>query len=180
MQTLPDTITFDGTDLAIIDRDGQAWLTAPEIARALEYARTQPVTALFTRNRSEFTDDMQGVLTVSTPGGNQRVQAFSPRGTHLLAMFARTERAAAFRRWVLDVLDNLGEEPAPAPEPPMCMRVLHTYEQGRLVSRTVLSDDACIVSTGVVSALKRDFKEMNARINVLLGTESATRLDTPL
>jgi len=34
---------------------------------------------------------------------------YSPRGCHLIAMLARTERAKAFRRWVLDVLDHLVE-----------------------------------------------------------------------
>lgn len=37
----------------------------------------------------------------------ERVRIFSLRGCHLLAMFARTPVAKAFRRWVLDVLDAL-------------------------------------------------------------------------
>ena len=41
----------------------------------------------------------------------QNARIFSPRGRHLLAMYARTANAAAFRRWVLDVLE--GYAPAP-------------------------------------------------------------------
>ncbi|MNQ82204.1 hypothetical protein D3C85_972510 [compost metagenome] len=48
-------------------------------------------------------------LTVS---GNlqKEVRIFSLRGAHLLAMFARTEVAKEFRRWVLDVLDGLSAQ----------------------------------------------------------------------
>lgn len=43
---------------------------------------------------------------VATPGQTREVRLFSARGAHLLAMFARTERAKQFRRWVLDVLED--------------------------------------------------------------------------
>lgn len=35
------------------------------------------------------------------------MRIFSLRGAHLVAMFARTPKAKAFRRWVLDVLDAI-------------------------------------------------------------------------
>ena len=38
--------------------------------------------------------------------GEKEVRIFSLRGAHLLAMFARTKVAKAFRKWVLDVLDR--------------------------------------------------------------------------
>ncbi len=34
------------------------------------------------------------------------VRVFSLRGAHLIAMFARTEIAKEFRKWVLDILDK--------------------------------------------------------------------------
>ena len=43
---------------------------------------------------------------------------FSPRGCYLIAMLARTERAKAFRRWILDVLDHLAE-----PKTPLCVNL---------------------------------------------------------
>ncbi|HHW4669566.1 MAG TPA: BRO-N domain-containing protein, partial [Xylella fastidiosa subsp. multiplex] len=50
------------------------------------------------------------VVNLTTKGfgsGNsdKPVRLFSPRGCHMVAMFARTSVAAAFRRWVLDVLE---------------------------------------------------------------------------
>lgn len=39
-----------------------------------------------------------------------RCRIFSLRGCHLLAMFARTPVAKAFRRWVLDVIEQYGDQ----------------------------------------------------------------------
>lgn len=118
--TLPKTLDFDGTSVEITDHDGAPWLTLSQIVTALGYDTPAAVTNLYTRNRAEFTPDMTALLRQ----GRTRVRIFSPRGAHLIGMFARTPRAKAFRRWVLDVLDrpNVGRHalpdlPAPAPEP---------------------------------------------------------------
>lgn len=58
---------------------------------------------------------MTAVVKLPTAGGEQDVRIFSLRGAHLLGMFARTERAVEFRRWVLDILDR---EIAPVLPPP--------------------------------------------------------------
>lgn len=44
------------------------------------------------------------------------VRIFSPRGCHLIAMFARTPRAAALRRSVLDVLEGIATAAPRAPK----------------------------------------------------------------
>jgi prophage antirepressor-like protein len=40
------------------------------------------------------------------------VRIFSLRGAYLLGMLARTPKAEAFRRWVLDVLEGITRAPA--------------------------------------------------------------------
>ena len=52
---------------------------------------------------------MTAVVTLPTEGGPQETRIFSLRGCHLLAMFARTPVAKAFRRWVLDVIEQYGD-----------------------------------------------------------------------
>lgn len=42
-------------------------------------------------------------------GAEGRARIFSLRGCHLLAMFARTPVAKAFRKWVLDVIEQYGD-----------------------------------------------------------------------
>lgn len=105
---LPATLTFQDTELSIIDRDGVPWLVGADIARALGYSSAEEVGKLYRRHKDEFTDAMS--LTVKLTGRghiaptNHRI--YSPRGAQLIAMLAKTDRAKAFRRWVLDVLET--------------------------------------------------------------------------
>lgn len=105
----PATIKFQDIELSIIDRDGVPWLTGPDIARALGYARSDKITRLYHRHKDEFTDAMTQTPEMGFSGNLRRkVRIFSPRGAQLIAMLAKTDRAKAFRRWVLDVLEGQG------------------------------------------------------------------------
>lgn len=108
--TLPAAVEFGDQSLTIIDRDGTPWLSAADLARALGYKRADVIGHLYRKHADEFTAGMSGTIEMMVPNQNRPtipVRVFSPRGCHLIAMFARTERAAAFRRWVLDVLEGL-------------------------------------------------------------------------
>lgn len=107
-----DIMKFDDVELAVIDRNGQPWFTAGDVAAALGYSGAGKVMQLYARNADEFTDSMAGVLKLRTPcgpdgrgGGLQDVRVFSLRGAHLVAMLARTPRARAFRAWALDLIE---------------------------------------------------------------------------
>lgn len=105
------TLVFQNTTFDIIDRNGAAWLKASEIAAALGYADESSVSRIFSRKSDEFTSAMSLTVNLTVKGfGNgesqKEVRIFSMRGCHLLAMFAKTEIAKEFRRWVLDVLDK--------------------------------------------------------------------------
>ncbi len=114
-RNLPTTIQFQDTDLSIIDRDGVPWLIGAEVARALGYSSAEEIGKLYRRHKDEFTDAMS--LTVKLTGRghvaptNHRI--YSPRGAQLIAMLAKTDRAKAFRRWVLDVLEAQAAPAAP-------------------------------------------------------------------
>ncbi|HHW4669513.1 MAG TPA: BRO-N domain-containing protein, partial [Xylella fastidiosa subsp. multiplex] len=112
MTQLPAAVYFSGKSLSIIDRDGIPYLTAADLARALGYKDTSAVLRIYSRHTDEFTSEMSLTVNLTVKGfgcGNSEkpVRIFSPRGCHLVAMFARTSVAAAFRRWVLDVLEVL-------------------------------------------------------------------------
>ena len=106
-------LSFQETQFSVVDRNGQVWLKAPELAQALGYANSDAVGKLYSRNSDEFTESMTQVidipvtpsLTVSKNLQNKS-RIFSLRGAHLIAMFARTAVAKEFRRWVLDILDR--------------------------------------------------------------------------
>lgn len=108
-------LRFHSTSLHVVRRDGEVWLRCPQIGDALGYLKRGGIAidAIYKRHAAEFTDRMTQLLTLPTAGGPQEVRVFSLRGAHPLAMFARTERAVEFRRWVLDVLEQQNQ-PAPA------------------------------------------------------------------
>lgn len=108
-------LTFQNTQFDVIDRTGQPWLRLPQIGAALEYANPYKVQQLYDRNSDEFTEAMTAVVELDTNGGKQQVRIFSLRGCHLLGMLARTKVAKEFRKWVLDVLDRIAQEPKPVP-----------------------------------------------------------------
>lgn len=99
-------LTYDRTRLDGVRMDGQVWLRGDQIAPPLGYRDERNVRLLFERNEREFTPDESRVIAMPTAGGPQQVRVFSLQGVRLLAMLARTEPAARFRRWVLDLLSG--------------------------------------------------------------------------
>tara|TARA_A100001391_G_scaffold180810_1_gene146432 strand:- start:670 stop:1452 length:783 start_codon:yes stop_codon:yes gene_type:complete len=104
--TLPATLKFQDTDLSIIDRDGVPWLASTDLAVALGCSKPGQIANLYNRNKSEFLPGMSDIIVLMKSGNlTSRVRVFNARGCYLIAMLAKTDRAKAFRRWVLDVLE---------------------------------------------------------------------------
>lgn len=102
-----NVLVFESTEFDVVDIHQIPWLRGSQVASAL--GSTNParyISELYDRNADEFTDDMTQVIDLPTAGGIQPVRIFSPRGCYLLGMLARTEKAKAFRSWVLDVLEG--------------------------------------------------------------------------
>jgi len=103
-------LTFNSVTLSPVQHQGSLWIRAAELARALGYSRENSVSRLYRNNAEEFTPDMTQVIEISESTDSvlsTKTRIFSPRGCHLIAMFARTAVAKQFRRWVLDVLDKV-------------------------------------------------------------------------
>ncbi|MBT1717037.1 P22AR C-terminal domain-containing protein [Enterobacter hormaechei] len=103
-------LTFQQTDFHPVSHKGEIWLTSSELAAALGYKKSDAVTQIFSRYHDEFTENMSTTLKMSvvrkTGIVDIPVRVFSLRGAHLIAMFATTQKAKEFRRWVLDILDR--------------------------------------------------------------------------
>ncbi|GAB50213.1 P22AR C-terminal domain-containing protein [Atlantibacter hermannii] len=100
-------LNFQGKAIVPVSGMSGIWLTSAEIANALQYKSAKSVTNLFNQNADEFTSGMTQVIESVTSGNYRKnVRVFSLRGAHLIAMFARTDVAKEFRRWVLDILDR--------------------------------------------------------------------------
>lgn len=104
-------LNFHGINLSPVPQMNDIWLTSADLARALGYASSKSVSTIYSRNSDEFTGRMSMVIKMMTNGINNNlreksVRVFSLRGCHLIAMFATTDKAKEFRRWVLDILDR--------------------------------------------------------------------------
>ena len=103
-------LCFNEIQFDVIPQNSQPWVRGIQIGYALEYQNpAQAISKLYDSHADEFTDAMTAVVTLPTEGGPQETRIFSLRGCHLLAMFARTPVAKAFRRWVLDVIEQYGD-----------------------------------------------------------------------
>lgn len=114
-----NALTFNDVTLTATPRpDKQIWIAAAELGKALGYARADNVSRIYDRNADEFTADMSTTvkLTVVRKTGEviMPVRIFSLRGCHLIAMFAKTPVAKAFRRWVLDLIARQEQQQAAA------------------------------------------------------------------
>ena len=148
-------------------RDNQPWFKSSELARALGYAREDKVTRLYQRNADEFTENMtQLIENVDTPtlgrdtNLTNYIRIFSLRGCHLLAMFARTPVAKAFRRWVLDVIEQYGDR-VPVAQPVTLNDAPISPEQ-RAELKLIVDSKAGMVPKAVQ---RRAYKEIWTRFN---------------
>lgn len=96
----------------VVTIEGEPWLVASDIARALEYRDAHNLTR-------GLDADEKGTQIVSTPSGDQSVTVISESGFYTAAMRSRSERAGNFRRWVTrEVLPSIrktgGYQSAPA------------------------------------------------------------------
>ena len=104
------SLCFNEFTFSPVIRDSQPWFKSSELARALGYKDENSVRRIYERNADEFTENMtQVVENLDTVNLTVRARIFSLRGCHLLAMFARTPVAKAFRRWVRDVIEQYGD-----------------------------------------------------------------------
>lgn len=139
-------LAFHSTTFDLVEHlNGDTWLRGSQIASALEYSNERRgIAELYDRNAAEFTDSMTALVKLPTAGGEQEVRIFSLRGAHLLGMFARTARAAEFRRWVLDVLEHSAVTSRPAaPQATVPAMVGQTFERvvaERDALRTMLAE----------------------------------------
>ena len=104
-------LSFNEVNFTPVQQNGQIWLTATELAKALGYAKSDAVTQVYERNQDEFNSSMTLTLKLRVKGfgnGNSEKESriFSLRGCHLIAMFSKTDIAKQFRKWVLDILDR--------------------------------------------------------------------------
>ena len=106
---MSNIVQFNDHKIELIRHNGQDYMTLPQIEGALGFSNSgKAVSNIFNAHKEEFDEEMSCLIKQ----GRTRVRIFNREGAWLIGMFARTEKAAAFRRWVLKVLKTASDGPA--------------------------------------------------------------------
>lgn len=97
---MKNIVKFENQEIELVNVDGVPMMTLAQIGRALEISEMTNASKLYTRHADEFTPEMTRIIKQ----GRTRVRVFNREGAWLIGMFARTPKAAAFRKWVLTAL----------------------------------------------------------------------------
>lgn len=145
-------VKFENQDIELIAVDGQPMMTLPQIVGALGASPNQAGN-LYTRHADEFTPEMTRIIKQ----GRTRVRVFNREGAWLIGMFARTPKAAAFRKWVITALaehvDGASANGQTALPPP-----------ARTEEETLARDLAALMLGGCASIKQRWFRELTAEL----------------
>lgn len=101
-------VEFNGNQLKVIENNYQRCLTATDIARALGFEKVKSVSNIYTRHADEF-EGLSWVINLMTETQSYQNRVFNREGAWLIGMFARTPKAAEFRKWVLRVLGAVAD-----------------------------------------------------------------------
>lgn len=101
-------VQFHDHKIELLRHNGQDYMTQRQIAVSLEFKSPVGVSDLYNAHKEEFDEEMSCLIRQ----GCTRVRIFNREGAWLIGMFARTPKAAEFRRWVLKVLKTVADVPA--------------------------------------------------------------------
>jgi len=106
INTSPQIFAFDDQMVRTVERDGEYWFVAKDVALALDYRNAPDMT----RNLDE---DEKGTQIVRTLGGEQELTIINESGLYSAILSSRKEEAKRFKRWitheVLPALRKTGE-----------------------------------------------------------------------
>jgi prophage antirepressor-like protein len=139
----PAIFQFGSTEVRTVDRDGQVWFVAGDVAKALNYADAVQMTRV-------LDEDEKGLHTMQTLGGNQQVTIISESGLYHALLKSRKPQARPFRRWVTQevVLPAIRQDCTRQGSDQVSVLgqrwLLHTDERGQWQSRSI-QPQACVI-----------------------------------
>lgn len=129
---MSQALCFNEITFSPVNRHNSPWIRAVELSKALGFKREDQAAKIYRAHADEFTSDTAQLVEISDNADSAfpvKSLLFSLRGCHLLAMFARTPVAKQFRRWVLDVIEQYGDQvPVPPVENPEQLSPSHRSE----------------------------------------------------
>jgi len=93
MNNSVQSFNFNQNQIQVINKDGEAWFIASEIAAMFGYRDSHNLTRI-------LDDDEKGTHNVSTLGGKQDVSVINESGFYHAAFKSRKAEVKPFRKWV--------------------------------------------------------------------------------
>ena len=156
MNDLKTLVTFEDTDIEIIDQNGERWVTVRDLGKALGYTDTIDLRKIIDRHPEEF-KGKTGVVKLSTIKGLRDHRVINYHGVIRAAMLARTPRAIKFRDWAEEVLFKVmttGFYSVHTPPPPLTVdqRAANIVESAIRVARLCRAPEHIGIMEGVKRA----------------------------
>lgn len=105
-----NSVQFNNHNIELINHNGQLYMTGSQIGEVLEYEdAAKAVHNIYTNHKDEFGENMSCTLKTRVNGVKRLSRVFNREGAWLIGMFARTPKAAEFRKWVLKVLGAVAD-----------------------------------------------------------------------
>jgi prophage antirepressor-like protein len=163
---------FESLQVRVIERDGEPWFVAADIAGVLDIGRTDD--AVRRLDAEEKDAD-----TIRTPGGDQKMIIVNESGLYSLILTSRKEAAKRFKKWVTaEVLPSIRKtgrygatDPMAVLNDPAAMRsLLLTYTEKVLALESEVTAFKPLVAA---------FERISASDGSLCITDAAKALDVP-
>ena len=102
---MTNIVKFNEHEIELIRHNGQDYMTLSQIGGALEVRANNGLSKIYNAHKSEFDEEMSCLVK----HGRTKQRIFNREGAWLIGMFARTPKAAEFRKWVLKVLGAVAD-----------------------------------------------------------------------
>lgn len=148
-------VKFENQEFELVAVNGEPMMTLAQIGRALEASEKTNLSKLYTAHADEFTPEMTRLIKQ----GGTRVRVFNREGAWLIGMFARTPKAAAFRKWVITALAEHVDGVAAAVSEPQALPPLDD-----LTEEQIAEDIAKLQIVACMAIKRRWFAELTAEL----------------
>jgi prophage antirepressor-like protein len=106
METKQALVIFEGVEIRRVEKDGQQWISALDVAKALEYSNpTVAVKNTVFRNKERF-EGYSIWLPLQTKGGVQNTTMLNLKGVIAFCMLSKQKQAVPFQKWADSVLEK--------------------------------------------------------------------------
>jgi len=106
METKKAIVIFEDLPIRKIEKDGQIWVSALDVAKALEYSNPAvTISQIINRNTGRF-EKYLTYQTVNSGGQNRKMIFLNLKGVIAFCMLSKQPKAVPFQRWADSVLEK--------------------------------------------------------------------------